>query len=264
MPKKVLEGITPAAKASQRRKLGSLRSLTVQPATRQRYDKAVNGFLSFLKTNQVVLPSRRDLLDPLVCDYLEELWSSGQGRGLANDTLAGLQDFDAKIRGCLPGAWRLLKAWHVNEIPNRAPPFPDYIVHAMCGWAIFHGHGTFAVSLLVGFYGMLRTGELLGLRAQDFKSHESQRKLLISLGLTKSGKRAGAAESVVLGLDLPVNAVRHWLSLSRPSTPLAKNPANWRSLFNQAIEALSLSSYGFRPYSLRRGGATWWFGKHRP
>ena len=133
MPKRILEGTTQSERAKQRQELGSLKDLTVQPATKRRYNKAIDDFLAFLRLNNLQLPSQRHLLDPLVCEYLEHLWSHGHGRAQASDAVAGLQDFDPKIRGHLPGAWRLLKTWSVNEVPNRAPPLPVHVLHAMVG-----------------------------------------------------------------------------------------------------------------------------------
>ena len=262
MPKRVLEGRDASERVKQRQKLGTLRELTVQSPTRARYDKALNGFLNFLHENGLKIPHQRDALDPLVCDYLEHLWSSGAGRGLASDTVASLQDFMPKLRHHLPGAWRLLKTWSINEIPNRAPPFPEHVVHGLCGWAAFHGHFAFAISLLIGFYGMMRTGEILALHRKDFYSESSSKKVLISLGLTKGGKRTGAAESIVLAHDTVVNPIKRWMALTQPSDFLTCSPTKWRALFSQAISSLKLEEFGFRPYSLRRGGATWWFGKH--
>ena len=262
MPKWVLEGTTQAARAAQRQTLGTLRPLTVQPATKQRYNRAVDRFLNFLQSNLLELPKQRQFLDGLVCDYLEHLWASGEGRALASDTVAGLQDLDNKIRGHLQGSWRLLPTWSQNEIPNRAPPLPLHVLQAMCGWAFFHHHYSFGVSLLLGYFGMLRTGEILGIRACHLLCEAKHPKVVVSLGLTKGGKRQGAAESIVVGYDVVVQFVQHWKSLAQPTTPLAKNPAQWRKLFNDALEALELQSFNFRPYSLRRGGATWWFSKH--
>ena len=262
MPKRIVEATTQHERAKQRQKLGTLQELTAQPATKQRYTRAIDGFLSFLQRNDIVLPRQRAQLDPLVCEYLEFLWSSGQGRAVASDTVAGLQNQDVRLRGQLQGAWRLLKTWSVNELPNRAPPLPAHVLHAMVGWALFHQRFTFAVSLLLGFYGMLRTGEILELRASQLLCEASQAKVLVSLGMTKGGKRQGAAESAIIGYDLVVKFVRHWKLLAPDKTPLAPSAANWRSLFNKALEALKLQDMGFRPYSLRRGGATWWFSKH--
>ena len=180
--KRILEASEPQDRAAQRRRLGTLRQLTVQLATRKRYDKAIDGFLIFLKNEGQALPRERDRMDPLLCDYLEHLWATGAGRALAADTLAGVQDLQPNLRTRLPGAWRLLKTWHINEIPNRAPPLPEHVLRAMAGWAFFKGHFTFGVSLLLGFYTMLRTGELLGLRCSHLLCTGKQRQALISLG----------------------------------------------------------------------------------
>ena len=241
----------------------TLRDLTVQPATRKRYDAATNKFLSFLQQEGQALPKEKNKMDPLVCEYVEYLWSWGAGRGLARDTLAGLQDLQPNLKNSLPGAWRLLKTWHVNEVPNRALPLPEHIVQAMAGWGFFKGHITFAIFLLVGFYTMLRTGELLGLRSSHLLCESVHNQVLISLGLTKGGKRAGAAESVIVGFEPVVNLVKAWKRQANNLTPLASSPGHWRGCFNESLTALGLESYGFRPYSLRRGGATFWFSKHQ-
>ena len=210
MPKRHLEAATQAGRAKQRQRLGTLKDLTVQPATKQRYSKAIDKFLLFLRSNDLQLPRQRQHLDLLVCEYLEHLWSTGQGRALASDTVAGLQDQDIRLKGHMGGAWRLLKTWSINEIPNRAPPLPAHVLHAMVGWALFHQRFTFAVSLLLGFYGMLRTGEIVGLRGCHLMCETHNPKVLISLGLTKGGKRLGAAESAIVGYDLVVKFVQHW------------------------------------------------------
>ena len=44
---------------------------------------------------------------------------------------------------------------------------------------------------------------------------------------------------------------------------ISYSPAKWRGLFQEALVSLKLQAFEFRPYSLRRGGATWWFGKHQ-
>eukprot|EP00438_Fugacium_kawagutii_P016937 Skav234517 [mRNA] locus=scaffold2162:214817:223139:- [translate_table: standard] len=200
MPKrKIVEATGAQERAKQRKELGTLRALTVQPATRKRYAAATDRFLLFLKHENKVLPTQKHLLDPLVCDYLEHLWATGEGRALASDTVAGLQDMQPNLRHCLPGSWRLLKTWATNEIPSRAPPLPEHLVHAMAGWGFFKGHNAFATSLLLGFYTMLRSGEIIALSNSHVTANPREKQVLVSLGFTKGGKRQGAAESVILG-----------------------------------------------------------------
>ena len=264
MPKrKLVEAALPQDRAAQRRKLGSLRELTVQPATKRRYAAATEGFFRYLRSANLTLPTQKAKLDALVSDYVEFLWITGAGRAQAADTLAGLQDLQPELRNHLPSSWRLLKTWAINEIPARAPPLPEHVVHAMAGWAFFKGWYTFGVSLIVGFYAMLRTGEIHNLRSSHLFCGPKDKQVVVSLGLTKGGKRQGAAESVILGFESAVNLVKRWKTLVSPVTPLVKSAAQWRRLFNDCLAGLNLDSHQFRPYSLRRGGATYWFGKHQ-
>ena len=66
------------------------------------------------------------------------------------------------LRGQLQTTWRLLKTWprQLNEMPNRAPPFPLVILEALIGYGLFKEDYRFSLSLSIGFYGLLRTGEL--------------------------------------------------------------------------------------------------------
>ena len=165
-----LEGKSREERVEQRRKLGSLQSLAVQPATKHRYDAAINKFLDFLKSEQFALPKQRSKMDDLLAEYIEHLWSSGEGRALASDTLAGIQNLEPHLKGSLPTVWRLLKVWSQNGLPNRAPPLLETALHAMVGRALFQGDSEFALSLLLGFYGMMRTGELLSVSSKNVSS----------------------------------------------------------------------------------------------
>lgn len=260
--KRHVEGRTREQRIAVRKKLGPLKNLTVQSKTKQRYESARQGFYAFLRQNHLELPQRRDDLDSLLSEYIEFMWSSGEGRAKANDTVAGLQDKDPKLRGKLPACWRLLKTWSLNEIPNRAPPLPEDIVLAMAGYALSKKQTSFALSLLVGFYCMLRTGELLGVASNHISITSPRQVAVISLGLTKGGKRQGASESVTLGVLDVLGLLWKWKQNQPANTPLCPSPHKWRTLFAQTVTALKLDSMGFRPYSLRRGGATHWFRRH--
>ena len=255
-----LEGRTQAERKKTRQKLGSLHSLAVQPATQRRYQAAVDKFLTFLNREGLDLPQKRVELDDLLSEYIEHLWSEGEGRALASDTVAGLQHSDPRLKGALPLTWRLLKVWSHNEIPNRAPPFPENVLLAMVGHALFHNECLFALSLMLGFYGMLRTGELTGLLQSQVEPGDGSGPAVISLGFTKSGKRHGAAESITVHVVEVVRRLVQWKhSKVKQLTP---SPSAWRKLFSGTLCALGLETFGFRPYSLRRGGATFWFSKH--
>ena len=260
--KQHLEARTKAQRVEVRKNLGTLKQLSVQPQTRLRYTRARQKFYHFLRENSLALPNKRDQLDNLLAEYIEFLWESGEGRGLASDTVAGLQDLDPKLKGQLALTWRLLKTWSVSEIPNRAPPLPETALRAMVGWAIFHEHHDFALSLMLGFYGLLRTGEILNLSAASVFMSRPSKPAVISLGLTKAGKRVGASESVTIQVGDALQLLWKWKKSSSDHSLLAPSSSQWRSLFSKCLEKLHLGDFGFRPYSLRRGGATCWFHRH--
>ena len=154
-----------------------------------------------------------------------------------------------------------MKTWTTHEVPHRAPPLPENVLKAMVGWSIFHEKFSFGISLLVGFYGLLRTGELLSLQSFQIHMISPSQPAVISLGLTKSGKRQGAAESVTI-TELPVlKLLWAWKATARPHQFLTQKPHVWRSEFSNCLQAIGVERWDFRPYSLRRGGATFYFTK---
>ena len=149
-----------------------------------------------------------------------------------------------------------------NELPNRAPPLPLEALHVLAGYALFSVQPLFALSLLLGFHGLLRTGELLGVQKAHVVQAGPRSPAVISLGFTKVGKRAGAAESVTIREEDTLRRLWQWLSSPHTPTTLCGTPHSWRKTFNECLLACQLDSYDFRPYSLRRGGATMYFGRH--
>ena len=132
----------------------------------------------------------------------------------------------------------------------------------MLGWCLFHEEYAFGLSLLLGFYGLLRTGEILGLCNHHILMTSPDKPAVISLGLTKSGKRAGASESVTVSVTCALQWLWAWKNASSSHCPLTPAPHQWRKKFSECVKALNLEQFEFRPYSLRRGGATCWFGRH--
>ena len=260
--KKVMEGQSQQQRIKVRKQLGTLKGLTVQPRTRERYQTCLDKFLDWLAGEGLALPKRAQAMDHIVSDYLEFLWASGESKATANNTLAALQDKEPGLKRRLAGSWRLLKAWSTAEIPHRAPPMTLTVLDAMCGWFIMKEMPLMALSLRVAFFGLLRTGELLSLKAKDIFIPSARGPAVLSLGLTKAGARQGAAESVTLHEESVLAALCSWKRTAQSTQFLTPKPHQWRSLFASALEALRLTPLEFRPYSLRRGGATFWFNQH--
>lgn len=84
---------------------------------------------------------------------------------------------------------------------------------------------------------------------------------MVSLGLTKSGKRQGAAESVTLYHEDLCRRLCRWVQTKPADSLIAGTSNQWSKTFNDILEALGFHKWDFRPYSLRRGGATDMFKK---
>ena len=240
-----------------RAQIGTLRDNTVATKTRQRYNKALTTFYSFCYVRRLRIPDAPNALAELVCDFIEFVWESGDSLSLVTDSLSGLQDLKPRLRGQLSASWRLVKTWQKLEIPHRAPPFPEDLLHTLCGFFILEGDRHMSLILETGFYAVLRTGELLSLKARDVQISPHFDCAVLSLGYTKTSQRTGAADSVTVRVTSLCRRLAAWKSNAQPDDKLVPfSDYLFRKSFDTALDKLSMKSWGFRPYSLRRGGAT--------
>ena len=210
MVKVTIAGKTRHDRKVQRHQFGSLRTNTVAPRTRARYDTALQSFYQYCQSHKVRIPDEGSQLDDVVADYIEFLWEEGEGLSRATDTISGLQDLKPRLRGQLSLSWRLVKTWQRKEIPLRAPPFPETVLHALCGYFLLSGEPLMALALEVAFYGVLRTGELLSLSSHQVEVAPNDACAVLNLGLTKTSQRTGAQDSVTIRVLHVCQQLRKW------------------------------------------------------
>ena len=210
--------------------------------------------LPFLKT----LTNGHEL-DEAITDWIEQCWKEGETLGLINDALCGLHHFAPWTKKQIPQSWKLFAVWRKLEGPSRALPITANIVYCLANYALEHCDIIFAGMLLIGFFGLLRTGELLNVRACDLLA--DKKNLLISLPNTKSGTRHSAAEMVQVSDPFTLEVIREVKAYRVDNNCLKVplwdfTPQSFRDRFAYHLRKFDLVSHGFRPYSLRRGGAT--------
>ena len=198
-------------------------------------------------------------LDFAVSQWVEDSWADGEALYLISDALCGLHYFEPWSKRRIPNAWRLFSTWRKMEVPSRAPPLTAQLVRAMATYALAHQDLVSAALLLVGFYGLLRTGKLLALRTIDILVTTEH--AILSLPNTKSGKRKGAHEMVHLEDPFTVEVIMA-LTRGRKEAGVSELPlwrysgSAFRCRFYHYCHKFALDDFKFRPYSLRRGGAT--------
>jgi integrase len=241
-----------AAERRRRRAGLRLRDFSITTKTRQRYEYAVGKVLPFLEKHQ-----KLGAIDEILCEYVEAQWARGESVNFIADTLSGLHFFWPELRGLLREAWRLFKQWRRIEAPTRAPPITPLLVRAIVCRAVQRGDLAFATLVAVGFHALLRTGELLSLRYCDLEFNQTQG--ILSLQYSKSGLRTGTQEAVALRdvttlqlLDTLFSCVPHF-----PGQKLWSGSAQtFRNLFAAHLRFFRVAHFQYKPYSLRRGGAT--------
>ena len=121
----------------------------------------------------------------------------------------------------------------------------------------------YVVLLSLGFHAMLRTEEVLSVRTFQFTLNASEIGVL-ALPWTKTGGRRGQQEMVTID-DGHVGRLILALIKLIPAgeTLLRGNSQQFRTFFSQAAAVLKVGYVNYRPYSLRRGGATHDFVHHK-
>ena len=252
MVKQIVEPHDRVTRQQRRASLGTLKSLVIQPSTLSRYTNAFRLFLQYLTHQRASIAPTRQQLDHQIEDYLEHLWQEGESLSLAGDTISGIQHFQPDCERRLPGGWKLFKAWQLRELPARAPPFTLATLQVFLG-CIHQQSPQVALAIYLAFRCLLRTGELLALQAKDIVIPPKSASAVLHLGLTKTGQRNPHAGTVTF-TDLPL---AHRLRSVPSHTPLIPwSAAKFRAQFKAALQEAGLASYLFKPYSLRRGGAT--------
>ena len=253
-PKRARAGVPQHLRVAERQAIGPLRRIRVSPKTYARYLHAATLFLQYLTAMCMAPAASYHELDDQAIAYLEHLWEEGEPKSLAADTLSAVQHFLIKRR-ILSGAWALYGAWSRVELPDQAPPLPVLHLWAFCGLALQRHGPRLAATLAVGFHCMLRTVEMLTLRFVQIALGQAHTGV-VALPLTKSGQRRGAQEMVTMD-DPILGRLLATLAADHQASDLLCNVAEAavRHFFEVANATFGLP-LRYRPYSLRRGGAT--------
>eukprot|EP00435_Cladocopium_sp_Y103_P009201 s976_g2.t1 len=239
------------AERCKRRKGISLKAFTIAEKTRKRYEVAVGLILPFLEQHGL------ENCDDLICEWIELQWARGESVSVIADCFSGLHYFLPYLKGTLKQAWRLFKSWRRVETPCRAAPITVLLVKAMVARAVDLKDVAFATFLALGFHALLRSGELLSLQFQDVEFTGSCG--VVTLRSSKSGLRHGTEEAVAIREPLCLQLLETLFSMQAhsPGHKLWPHSAQYfRDTFRRYLRYFRLLHLSFKPYSLRRGGAT--------
>lgn len=238
--------------------------------------KALGTFLEgYGSTFKLVLESKAKAVDEILEQFIKQKYTekSRSGLRIAKHAVLLMQIMRPRLKRKLQGSWSAIRSWEEQEPSNYRPPIPVPLLAALIckarlkaetapdkkGRFLWHCFGTL---LMVGFFGLLRPGEIFCLRARDLAVSNS-----FSLG----------SEHAVLRIDQPKNArqmgaqqfveIKHldsvnWLTwlrskVSNPDERLwSSTPTRFRKMFSDICLELGIKQLHLSPASLRAGGAT--------
>ena len=252
-PKIITGRLTKEGRKKQRANI-SLEGASLTDQTRTRYYEALRKLDPYLDRI-----SHDHQLDDVVSQWVTDAWKSGEPLLLAGDGLSALHYFQPWTRRMIPQAWKLFRTWRNIEVPSRAPPLTKVLVRSMAAYELDRGHLEMAAMLLVAFHCLLRTGEFLGLSADSVLLGESAG--LLNLADTKTSRKHGAHDAISITDPITLQVLRTLVELRQEQRMSSlklwnASPQCFRTRFNKLLEIYGLQAHQFRPYSLRRGGAT--------
>lgn len=241
----------------QQRKSIVLKDAGITPKTQERYLAGLAQLLPILVHINNLLQ-----LDEAICQWIQTQWENGESIHIVSDALCGLHFFEPWTKRGIPTAWRIFSTWRKLESPSRAPPLTSLIVYALSNYAVSQNDLHIAAMLLIGFFGLLRTGEMLKLCPADILLGKGR--VILSLHDTKSGRRDNVSEMVTFEDEFTFEILSTLLDIRKRQktsrVPLwMASPGFFRNEFKRYLHNFDLDKHQFRPYSLRRGGATWVF-----
>ena len=232
----------------------------LQPGAVRKYKCGIARFFNWLSVSEFSFPASLEDLDFVAGEFVNHLFQDDLPLGWGNDFVCGLKRFYPRCRFSLQITSSYLRNWSKSVKRTQALPLTSDILVSLVTCALLRGEKFLASVLLLGFVGLLRTGELVSLKRSQLQFLGGGSQLHISLPDSKGAKRSGLPESVVIRHHLTVKFFAKAFSNHAPQDFIypCTHASLGRDLSRIAL-AIGLRHPNLTPYSLRRGGATWLF-----
>jgi hypothetical protein len=247
-----------AERKREQEKIGRLRDQRITPGTKDRYEAALQQVAVFAGVSVPRLLASSGL-DDLLSSFIERLWEDGDTKTMASYALASVQYHRPAMKGHLQQSWKLLSLWTKLEQPRRATPMDPQLLLAFAGVLLRWQWVGLAHLTIVGFCGMLRTGEMFHLRRQDvvLPRHPHQAAVLFLHDTKTTQRNLLLQEKVLISEEMGIKSLRRLCLGKKPTDQLVDETApQFRSIWKEVVIHLKLEGLNYMPYSLRRGAAT--------
>ena len=193
-----------------------------------------------------------DTLSEWLEEYMVYMFVNKQSRRAAAETINAVTQQFGWLRSSLAGPWSLLRTWEGLEPVQHHPPIPVQALRALVCTALAWNWPRLAVLLALGFFGLLRPSEAIGLRRQDVSlpsDHVSGDFLFLRVGSPKTRHRGARHQHV--RVDEP--GLAWWVDTARCPCGAGSGMVLGRPS-NDALTCCSLRSWALVSSCLRLCG----------
>jgi integrase len=241
---------------------GSLKFASVAASTRKRYLRAVTQFRAWCARRNLTAATA-DELDVLIETYLDFWYGNGGGLAGARNTVYGACLLHPELNRRLPRSLRALKGL-ARLLPSQShPPLTWELavliaIHIAGDTSLSRDDRDSGLAVLVHFDALLRTGEVLNLRASDFAAPEDPRlgPASAEAALRIRSAKTGSNQFAQLQHTDVISMLKRRVDGLAPEARIFKtSPSRYRAVFKGALQKLGLTA-AYVPHSLRHGAAT--------
>ena len=212
-------------------------------------------FFDYMEREGTAMPDAKSELDELLAEFIDDLWLEGESLFWAQTAYAALPHFVPRMRYLCRASARQLKTWKKEEMPERATPATWEVTSALAAALVLTDHFHAALGCVLAYRALLRIGEVLGILVGQCEV--GQDVIIINLGWTKTAKRSGTPEQVIVRDKQLLFLLKTWIKDKLPGEKLFKiSSGHVRRLMAAAVASLKLGNFNYHPHSFRRGGAT--------
>ena len=239
-----------------------LRELGIASRTLRIYKREVSLFLSYLDACSIPYPASYHTLDLVLAEYINSLFQEGEPLSRAGWVLSGMKRLFPRCRKELQTSQQWFTNWTRSRVPQRATPIIWNMVQGLAGLCLEQQWYSLTLTLLLTFVFFLRVGEALNLTFDDLALDPTSKSVVLNLGYTKASKQfqqflAHSDENFFVLISFLVSK----LGFTGEVWPYSLS--YFRTCFSGLCNFFDLASLHLVPYSLRRGGATHFYGTQK-
>ena len=237
-----------------------LRTAGISRRTLGIYRREVSLFFRYLEIEGWHLPKSYSRLDRLLAEYINHLFQEGESLTKGGWVLSGLKRLYPRVRRELAISQQWYNNWCREHTPRRATPITWPLIQAFAGVCLRLKWLRLTTLLLLSFVFFLRMGETLALRSGDVLCSLEDGSIILRLAASKTSP---SAQQSLAHFDHRLAALIRWL-LSHFGPDEALWPfsgSHFRQCFASLSNFFSLERLQLVPYSIRRGGATYFYSK---